>query len=747
MTANKGPASESSQAVSLPGRVLLESDHFPFEFLSELAGRESWRKEIYRPVYHMHKWWATRLGSIFRGILLGCALPTGGDLKDAFYRQHALEGVTVFDPFMGSGTTIGEAHKLGCVALARDINPVAAESVRVALGPLDPDRIHEEFRRLEASVGQRICQLYKAVDENGVPCDVLYFFWVKQVPCLHCGEAVDLFNSRVIARNAFPNRKPEVRICCPGCSAILSGKVHDPTVLCGSCGRQFDPRQGNTQGAKATCPRCHRWFGIVHAVRAAGVAPRHRLIGKLILKSNGDKQYSPATEADREAYAQCERQLAKEAAAAQRVLPSLRLQDGHNTRQALNYGYRSWRDFFNDRQLLVLGWLHNAIAEVDDETSRDALLTIFSSTLEFNNLFASYKGEGTGAVRHMFSHHILKPERLPLEAHVWGTPKSSGAFSGLYRTRLLRAIEYRLAPIEIAAPRSPSRRTLSRRVVQCSLPFTGKVQTAWPPTGPLLPRSIHLSCGSSDATALPDRSIDWIVTDPPFFDNVHYSELADFFLAWQTLTPRGFVRGHLTTRSEKEVQDASADGFAAKLKAVFAECCRVLKDDGLLVFTYHHSRPEGWFSLASAVLGSGFLFVNAHPVKAEMSVATPKARAKQPIQLDVVLVCRKRTFDERAPKAPGTAFDKSFERAVAKAIRLRSVDIDLSRNDRRVILYSQFLTECRADTLEGMLDDFARHQTRLEAALDEPSFAIPSNSELPAKNETTSSIIQPLLFE
>ena len=63
--------------------------------------------------------------------------------------------------------------------------------------------------------------------------------------------------------------------------------------------------------------------------------------------------------------------------------------------------------------------------------------------LEFNNLFASYKGEGTGAVRHMFSHHILKPERTPIEANVWGTPKSSGSFSNLFRSRLLRAIEYR----------------------------------------------------------------------------------------------------------------------------------------------------------------------------------------------------------------------------------------------------------------------------------------------------------------
>ncbi len=56
-------------------RRLIESDAFAFEFVSELAEMESWRKEVYRPIYHVHKWWAKRLGSIFRAILLGSALP------------------------------------------------------------------------------------------------------------------------------------------------------------------------------------------------------------------------------------------------------------------------------------------------------------------------------------------------------------------------------------------------------------------------------------------------------------------------------------------------------------------------------------------------------------------------------------------------------------------------------------------------------------------------------------------------
>src|SRR2546430_10766783 len=109
----------------MPETTLIETDRFPFEFLSRLAERESWRKEMHRPIDHVHKWWAKRLGSVFRGILLGALLPENGDLSREFFRSHHFAETVIFDPFMGSGTTIGEAHKLGLTAIGRDINPVA----------------------------------------------------------------------------------------------------------------------------------------------------------------------------------------------------------------------------------------------------------------------------------------------------------------------------------------------------------------------------------------------------------------------------------------------------------------------------------------------------------------------------------------------------------------------------------------------------------------------------------------------
>jgi len=248
----------------------------------------------------------------------------------------------------------------------------------------------------------------------------------------------------------------------------------------------------------------------------------------------------------------------------------------------------------------------------------------------------------------------------------------------------LKALEYRAAPREVAIDERP-------RDLVASAPFAGEVATRLPHEGALARRGVYLSCGSSHASDLRDGSVDLVVTDPPFFDNVHYSELADFFHAWQVLHPRGFVTDGATTRNAREVQDTRAAAFADKLRAVFTECHRVLKDDGLMVFSYHHSRADGWSSLADAIVGAGFSVVEAHPVRAEMSGATPKSQASEPIQLDVLLVCRKRATDPRAVRTAAEAWVCADEVSAQRCARLEAAGFALSKHDRVVVRCAQVL--------------------------------------------------------
>jgi len=507
---------------------------------------------------------------------------------------------------------------------------------------------------------------------------------------------VDLFPSWIIASDASPERRPKVRILCPGCGRISRGLHGRNRCTCEHCGLEFDPRTGNASGSKATCRSCGQTFAILDSIGTGIRKPDFRMYAKLVLRDDDQKEYLAASAEDHDTYRKCSELLGQEVSSGRVQLPTLGLEAGHNTRQAMRYGFRSWRDFFNDRQLLALGWLHAAIGRVRDEPSRDALLLLFSGVLEFNNLFASYKGEGTGAVRHMFSHHILKPERTPIEANVWGTPKSSGSFSNLFRSRLLRAVDYRLNPSEL--PREADGRRVSGSAM-----FDGSDGPPWPLDGRFEPRAIYLSCGDSALTGLPDQSIDFIVTDPPFFDNVHYSELADFFYAWQQLLPRGFVRSRSTTRHPGEVQDTDAARFSEKLRSVFQECHRILKPDGLLVFTYHHSREDGWKALADAILEGGFRVVNSHPVKSEMSVAAPKSQAREPIQIDIVIVCSKK--NSRMPVAATKR--EAIQESHRKLDRLMKTGLSLSAGDRRIVILGQLLTalSSSSDVAETMRAD------------------------------------------
>ena len=665
-------------------KSLIESDKFPFEVISKIAERESWRKEVYRPIYYLHKWWAKRLGTVFRAILLSSLIDEGSDLIYEFYRKHSFADKVVFDPFMGSGTTIGEAHKLGLTALGRDINPVAFESVRSALGPIDIESIEDEFKKLENSVGRTIKNAYKSRDSKGEEADVLYFFWVMVAKCPHCSKIVDLFSNRILAKNAYPKRVPDTKVVCPDCGFISVSKIGERNVVCSECQASFNPEIGNIKNGKVTCDGCGENFKLINYIRNHGKKPDFRLHAKLVLTQEGEKEYLRATADDINIYNEASEELERLLHYGGIKIPKLSLADGYNTNQAINYGFRKWSDFFNDRQLLLLSLLQSEIMRIKDLPTREIFLTLFSGILEFNNMFASYKGEGTGAVRHMFYNHILKPERTPIEANIWGTSKSSGSFSTLYKGRLKSLIKYRERPTEVNLNPGGAPVVSSER-------FTGHVDTKWPIEGAFKPREIYLSCGTSSDTRLPPNTIDLVVTDPPFFNNVNYSELADFFYAWQQLT-YDMEFDYSTTRNRDEVQDLDPESFSKKLAKVFKEAGRILKPDGLLIFTYHQSNPDGWVSLMRALIDSGFFVINSHPVKSEMSVAAPKSQASEPIQIDNILVCKKQDAIEGSYPSIEDAISMSKE----KIHRLESSGFNLSKNDEKVVFYGQALCSLRS---------------------------------------------------
>ena len=168
------------------GPCALEDDAFPFEIISDIAEAESWRKEINRPIYHIHKWWARRLGTVFRAIIVGAFTPSGTNVVSSFYQPIRLREKVIFDPFMGSGTILGEALKLGARVIGNDINSVAHFIVRNALVIHDRRAIMQEFQEIREDISDELKAYYKADLDDGNEVDVLYFFWVKELVCPKC---------------------------------------------------------------------------------------------------------------------------------------------------------------------------------------------------------------------------------------------------------------------------------------------------------------------------------------------------------------------------------------------------------------------------------------------------------------------------------------------------------------------------------------------------------------------------------
>jgi putative DNA methylase len=137
-----------------------------------------------------------------------------------------------------------------------------------------------------------------------------------------------------------------------------------------------------------------------------------------------------------------------------------------------------------------------------------------------------------------------------------------------------------------------------------------------------------------------------------------------------------------------------------------------MKPDGLLVFTFHHSRDEAWLAVRDALREAGLRVVVTHPIKAEMAIATPKSQAKEPINLDCIVVCRRVT----APGANGKGPVRWAGRATALIERFNRSGTLLSKGDIRVIVMGEFLRDASVRGASPALEEYVRAIPTLHAS-------------------------------
>jgi hypothetical protein len=193
----------------------LES-RFDIEFTASLAQKEKQIQQSYRPIIGVHKWFARRPGTVFRNLLLA-EFNGENSLQEDYWRAHQFKGV-IADPFMGGGTPIIEANRLGFSIVGADINPMAFWIVRQSLAPLDLNAFGEKAEAVIGDLDREIAPLYTtACRLCGKPADVKYFLWVKTQICPECGTENDLFPGYLLAE---AERHPRHVLVCRVCGRL-----------------------------------------------------------------------------------------------------------------------------------------------------------------------------------------------------------------------------------------------------------------------------------------------------------------------------------------------------------------------------------------------------------------------------------------------------------------------------------------------------------------------------------------------
>ncbi len=599
---------------------------FPESAANELATLESFNKHLYRPNSYLHKWWARRSGTTFRHILKQLVLdPT----KRGYHEPGGLEGKIILDPMMGGGTVLHEAIRMGANVIGADIDPVPVlqAMATLTLSPL----AHKEsaFKKFFDQLRENLFPLYKTVCPT---CDreteIQFILYGLRREC-SCGEA--LFVDDFILREGNHHNEQ----ICPVCHGVH----HSPRHRCGIVKDRPLVAKGTRQ-----CSRCkehyreildepfpHRYVPLV----VVGNCPLHNQFFKSVDKDD-----------------LCLINKAKAQSASLDFGDPVKLQihGGPKSDDLLKRRISSYRELFAPRQLL---YLHAAKRLLSDVRTQDRLwlALLISTSLEFNSILCGYKGSSIrrpGAIRHVFSHHAYSFPYSALENNPVFLGNTSGTLKRLFNDRVVKAGEWSVAPIEMRVINGHCRKVAIRGEVDGGEPVSdfesllnGK-------------RKFRLMQTDSGRLDIPEGIVDYVVTDPPYYDNVQYSDLSNFFRVWlQLFLPRkANWRYDSLASAVSEGCPSSGKKYGDTLGRIWEKCSTSLnKDHGRLIFTFHHWSDEAWAELTLSLKRAGFTLVNRYVVFSENPISV-HIRHLKALKHDAILVLKPISDRRELPNWP-----------------------------------------------------------------------------------------------
>ena len=719
----------------MPDTRLIER-WLPIAEIGEESTRERRSMTALPPTYYLHVWWARRPLVASRAAVLASLLPADAD-REKFLHLLGIHGgpiaamrriananrtgerlgaaaygysrafsytptdtekdwfaktsgdkTIVLDPTAGGGSIPFEAIRLGLSVVANDLNPVAVLIERAttewpaAYGIRVKDMVEELGWRLVAEVRQRLADVFPDEPRRDTRPDG--YLWARTVTCPYCDGLVPLSpNWRLAPDGTGVRLRPDCaagpgtpgRICTfeivasakeqfPG--TVARGAGHCPY---GDCGRVID---GDEIKAQAQAGRMgEQLFAVVY---------KRRQPGKILKsgKRGRDKWVrgyrAPRPEDDNDA--DIRTKLAEKLSEweALDLVPSETYGHMYCDRSKI-YGVNRWRDLFSPRQLLCHGTSVEVFREMLDADRAEGRLddvrqaaygyrALSLDKLRDYNSRMTHWHVGREVVagtfdRHDFSFKWSYVEMAPLVVGLgydWAIKQTAKCIKELIN--LIHPEQVSTGDLlDVAEPKSAT--------------------SASPPP-------VTITCKSADSLDhLADGSIDAVVMDPPYYDNVMYAELSDFFYVWLKRTaghlfPELFRRQFTDKENEAVANPAKFSGqtgaralagkdYQARMAAIFAECRRVLKPDGIMTLMFTHKATGAWDALTTGLIEAGFAITASWPINTE-AAGSLHIRNKAAANSTVFLACRLRPA---AGLSEGGGYWEDVEPLVAGAVRKR----------------------------------------------------------------------------
>ena len=602
---------------------------------------------------------------------------------------RALTTTAVLDPTAGGGSIPFEALRLGARTAANDLNPVSTLIMRAtiewpsAYGAVLKSAFDDLSRRFVRAREERLAPYFPPEPEsNAIPTNYL---WARTVTCPYCDGLVPLSpNWRLAPDGTGVRLRPDCaagpgtpgRICTfeivasakeqfPG--TVARGAGHCPY---GDCGRVID---GDEIKAQAQAGRMgEQLFAVVY---------KRRQPGKILKsgKRGRDKWVrgyrAPRPEDDNDA--DIRTKLAEKLSEweALDIVPSERFPEDSNDTRPIQYGMPLWRDLFSPRQLLCHGTsvevfremldADRAAGRLDDvrQAAYGYLALALSKLTDWNSRGCTWHPTreviGHTFQRHDFAFSWSYAEMVPLVVGLgydWAIKQTAKCIK-----ELINLIHPEQVPtgdlLDAAEPKS--------------------ARSASPPP-------VTITCKSADSLDhLSDGSIDAVVMDPPYYDNVMYAELSDFFYVWLKRTaghlfPELFRRQFTDKENEAVANPAKFSGqtgaralagkdYQKRMAAIFAECRRVLKPDGIMTLMFTHKATGAWDALTTGLIEAGFAITASWPINTEAG-GSLHIRDKAAANSTIFLACRPRPA---AGLSEGGGYWEDVEPLVAGAVRKR----------------------------------------------------------------------------